>query len=258
MARRDTITRPSYGWTALEPARSLFNIAALAASWPMLASAPRGDGHPVMVLPGFATNDAMTVPLRMALKRLGHDVHTWDLGWNLDQHSTGENGEHIARRIADIAQATGRKVSLVGWSLGGVIAREAARRDPADVRQVIALGSPFTGNPDATNLGQLYELLTGNRVSAMERHPRYVTGGKPLPVPSTAIYSKSDGITAWENCVSETDARTENIEVWTSHFGFVANPAVLYAVADRLACAEGDWTPFVPGGPFAAFYFPPD
>ncbi|WP_239806197.1 alpha/beta fold hydrolase [Croceicoccus hydrothermalis] len=256
MAQGNTITRPSYGWTALEPARSLLNVAALMASWPMLGAAPRGDGHPVMVLPGFATNDAMTALLRMFLKRIGYDVHTWDLGWNFDHRSTGENGEHIAARIAAIARRTGRSVSLVGWSLGGVIAREAARRDPADVRQVIALGSPFTGNPDATNLGELYELLTGNRVSDMERHPRYVMGGRPLSVPSTAIYSKSDGITAWENCVSETDAQTENIEVWSSHFGFMANPAVLYAVADRLACAEDGWTRFVPGGPFRAFYFP--
>lgn len=253
------IRRPYLGWTMMESMRFMMEVSTLGASWPMLATAPRGDGHPVMVLPGFATNDHMTVMLRKYLSLMGYQVFPWDLGWNLDQHTAGENGEHVARRIEEIAAETGLKVSLVGWSLGGVIAREAARRKAllpggGGLRQVITLGSPFTGNPRATSLSALYELLTGNKVSSTEVLARYAEGHRPLSVPSSAIYSKSDGITAWENCVSETDAITENIEVHCSHFGFVASPAVFYAVADRLALAEGRWRPFERSGPYAAYY----
>ena len=253
------IRRPKLGWTALESARFMMETATLMGTWPMLATAPRGDGHPVMILPGFATSDAMTVMLRQYLSMMGYDVYPWELGWNLDQHSVGENGEHIARRIDEIADGTGLKVSLVGWSLGGVIAREAARRealepDGGGLRQVITLGSPFGGNPRATSLTGLYELLTGNKVSSNETLARYAFGHHPLEVPSTAIYSRSDGITAWENCVSETNAITENVEVHSSHFGFVANPAVFWAVADRLALPEGSWRPFEKNGPFSVFY----
>ncbi|NLR71987.1 alpha/beta hydrolase [Novosphingobium sp. ERN07] len=250
----EDIRRPQLGWTMMETPRFLSEAAMLAMAWPMLLRAPAGDGHPVMVLPGFATNDAMTGLLRAYLAKLGYAVFPWDLGWNLDQHSAGENGEHLAERIEAIAQLTGRKVSLVGWSLGGVIAREAARRDHGALRQVVTLGSPFTGNPRATSLTTLYELLTGNKVSSDETAARYARGHDPLPVPSSAIFSRSDGITAWENCVSQIDPQTENIEVHCSHFGFVSNPGVFWAVADRLALPEGQWAPFVPKGPFAGFF----
>lgn len=252
MAKKSEILSPLPALTFAEGARSMMELASLALSYPLMMDVPRGDGHPVLVLPGFATNDRMTAVLRSFLTRLGHHVHPWDLGWNLDQHTTGENGEHIAQRIAEIRKETGRKVSLVGWSLGGVIAREATRRDPEDVRQVVTLGSPFTGNPGATNLNTLYELLTGNRIADMRKHARYATGHHVLPVPSSAVYSRTDGITAWQNCISETDEQTENIEVFSSHFGFIANPAVFYIVADRLSQPEGEWKPFERKGPFAA------
>lgn len=248
------IKRPQLGWTMLESPRFMAEAAMLALAWPTLVRAPVGDGHPVMVLPGFATSDAMTVLLRSYLGKLGYQVFPWDLGWNLDQHSAGENGEHLAARIEAIAQSTGRKVSLVGWSLGGVIAREAARRDHGALRQILTLGSPFTGNPHATNLTALYELLTGNKAASDKSAARYGKGHHVLPVPSSAIFSRSDGITAWENCVSETDPRTENIEVHSSHFGFVSNPGVFWAVADRLALPEDGWRKFERGGPFASFY----
>ncbi|MCY1672758.1 alpha/beta hydrolase [Novosphingobium sp. SL115] len=248
------IRRPQMGWTMLETPRFLTEAAMLALAWPMLGKAPRGDGHPVMVLPGFATNDGMTVLLRSFLAKLGYQVFPWDLGWNLDQHSAGENGEHLAARIDAIAAQTHQKVSLVGWSLGGVIAREAARRDHGGLRQIVTLGSPFTGNPRATSLTSLYEMLTGNVVTSDETAARYAGGHHPLPVPSTAIFSRSDGITAWENCVSATDPHTENIEVHCSHFGFVANPGVFWAVADRLALPDGQWRKFEAKGPFASFY----
>ena len=250
----DTIRRPATGWAMLEPMRFAWELSALAWTGPLLAAVPRGDGHPVMVLPGFASTDCGTVLLRKYLSLLGYEVFPWNLGWNLDQHSAGENGEYVARRIEKIARKTGRKVSLVGWSLGGEIAREAARRDPGQVRQVITLASPFAGNPRATSMAILYEVITGNRPSQPESRARYRCGHRPLPVPSSAVFSKSDGAVAWQNCVSETDAITENIEVVSSHSGFSANPAVFYAVADRLAQHEGQWRKFTAAGPYAAFF----
>ena len=250
MANKTDILSPLPFLTIAEAGRCMIELASLMGSYPILSNLPRGDGHPVLVLPGFATNDKMTAVLRRFLAGLGHSVHAWDLGWNLDQHTTGENGEHIARRISEIRKETGRKVSLVGWSLGGVIARDATRRDPEDVRQVVTLGSPFTGDPSATNLNSLYELLTGNRVADMRHHARYAEGHMALPVPSSAVYSKTDGITAWQNCVSETDEQTENIEVFSSHFGFITNPAVFSIVADRLSQPEGEWSKFENTGPF--------
>ncbi|MFM5885266.1 MAG: esterase/lipase family protein [Novosphingobium sp.] len=252
--RVEPIRKPLLGWTMLEPLRVLFETGMLVATCPALATAPRGDGHPVMVLPGFATSDAMTVALRQYLAMMGYQVFPWELGWNLDQHSVGENGEHIARRIEQIAEATGRAVSLVGWSLGGVLAREAARRDHAGLRQVITLSSPFTGDPRATSVSGIYEMLTGNQVTSDATRDRYAESHRPLPVPTSAIYSKSDGIAAWRNCLGEVGPLSENIEVHASHFGMVASPAVFWATADRLAQPEGDWRPFVPSGPYAAFF----
>ncbi len=250
----DRIVPPFAGMAMIEPLRLLFETAGLFASAPLLAGAPRGDGHPVIVLPGFATSDAMTLLLRHFIAGLGYQVHPWLLGWNFDQHSVGEEGQHIAARIAEIAERTGEKVSLIGWSLGGVIAREAARRDHGALRQVITLGSPFTGNPEATNLNTLYQMMTGNNVREEKSRRRYRESHRPLPVPSSALYSRTDGITAWENCVSEDGSESESIEVASSHFGFVANPAVFWAVADRLAQPQDGWRPFAPRGPFAAFY----
>lgn len=250
----NAIRPPFLGLAFLEPARCLLEVTATLAFSPMLAMAPRGDGHPVMVLPGFATGDAMTMLLRQYLKAQGYDVHPMDLGMNLDHHTVGQNGELIAGRIRAIRAVTGRKVSLVGWSLGGVIAREAARRDPDDLRQVISLGSPFAGNPHATNLQSLYQLATGNDLASDKMRDRYANGARVLPVPSTAVFSRTDGITAWENCVSDRDAINENIEVVSSHFGFVTNPAVFQIVTDRLAQPEGNWQPFVSRTPLSSVY----
>jgi pimeloyl-ACP methyl ester carboxylesterase len=249
-----TIRRPSLLWTFSESMRFGMELGILGATSPMLLSAPRGDGHPVMVLPGFATSDRMTTLLRSYLALLGYKVFKWELGYNLDQKTAGERGERVVERIEEIYAKTGQRISLVGWSLGGIIAREVTRRDPSRVRQVITLGSPFTGNPHANAISKLYDRATGNDVASPATRLRFALGHHPLEVPSSAIYSRSDGIAAWRNCISETDDITENIEVHSSHFGFVANPAVFYAVADRLGQFEGRWAPFNRAGPYSTFY----
>lgn len=251
------IAKPSLRATAMESINCWFEAGALCTLWNWLLSvSPKGDGHPVMVLPGFATNDNMTVFLRHFLGLLGYRVFPWNLGGNFDHHTVGANGEHIARQIELIRGEVDEDVSLVGWSLGGVVAREAARRDPDGVRQVIALGSPFAGDPEATKLSALYALTTGVHARSDKAIARAKRGVLPLPVPSSSIYSRSDGITAWQNCMGLTDAINENIEVRSSHFGFMANPAVFMAVADRLSQKKQGWQPFERKGALSKWYFP--
>lgn len=229
------------------------SYAALAA--PLHATAPRGDGHPVLVLPGFMTSDASTTVLRRFLRRLGYDARAWDLGRNLGPRAIGREGEHLVAKLREIHERTGQKVSLVGWSLGGVMARLVAGRAPDAVRQVITLGSPFAGSPRATNVWRLYEAMTGQKVDDPHTRGQLRELAAPPPVPSTAIYSKGDGVVAWENCREPATASTDNIEVHGSHCGLGVNPAVLYAVADRLAQPEDAWAPFKRDG-LKGFFYP--
>jgi pimeloyl-ACP methyl ester carboxylesterase len=151
----------------------------------------------------------------------------------------------------------GRKVSLVGWSLGGLYARQLAKMMPERVRSVITLGSPFAGPPRSTNAWRVYELASGR--SAEEEDSRF--GGalsEPPPVPTTAIFSRTDGICAWQGCMEKTSARSESIEVESSHCGMGHHPAVVYAVADRLAQPEGKWQPFARSGWRALVYPDPN
>lgn len=249
------ITRPPSKFLAFtELPRAIAEFGALQVAAPLLAKAPRGDGHPVLVLPGFTTSDLSTTVLRRYLTRQGYDAHSWDLGRNLGPKAIGREGEKLVARLEAIHEATGRKVSLVGWSLGGVMARMVSRQVPDAVRQVISLGSPFTGSPRATNVWRAYEVLTGQRIDDAHTKTQLRESATPPPVPSTAIWSREDGIVAWQNCVEPFDTNSDNIEVHGSHCGLGVNPAVLFAVADRLALPEDDWTPFHRAGLRALFY----
>jgi pimeloyl-ACP methyl ester carboxylesterase len=237
-----------------EAPRVLMELSYLSMTAALLRQAPRGDGHPVLVLPGFVTSDRSTRILRLYLDDLGYDAHGWELGRNLGPKAIGARGERLTRRLLAVHRATRSKVSLVGWSLGGVMARELARSAPHAVRQVITLGSPFTGNPGASTVSRLYEQLTGDVIDSDLMAERLAIGSTPPPVPSTAIYSRTDGIVAWRNCVEPPGEQTDNIEVCSSHCGLAVNPAVLFAVADRLAQPEREWTPFRRDGWRAAVY----
>ena len=235
---------PSAILALTELPRALFELGSLAFASPLLATAPRGDGHPVMILPGFMASDSSTVVIRRYLKNLGYDAHAWELGRNLGPRAIGREGEKLVDRLRAVHELTGQKVSLVGWSLGGIMARLLANRAPDAVRQVITLGSPFTGSPKATNVWRAYEFMTGQKVDHQHTRGQMAEASTPPPVPATAIYTREDGVVAWQNCLEPDGAETENIEVHGSHCGLGINPAVLYAVADRLAQREGDWHPF--------------
>jgi pimeloyl-ACP methyl ester carboxylesterase len=248
----EPIKPPSTLLTLAELHRAMFELSTLPLAAPILAKSPRGDGHPVLVMPGFIAGDSSTDPLRRFLKMLGYDAHAWELGRNLGPHAIGRQGEKLMARFEEIHRETGRKVSLVGWSLGGVMARELSRRAPDAVRQVITLGSPFTGDPMASKPTKLYQAITGEGGDNFEA--RLKASSEPPPVPSTAIYSKTDGVVAWRNCVEEACPTTDNVEVHGSHCGLGVNPTVLYVIADRLAQPEGQWTPFDRSGWRTAFY----
>src|ERR1700758_1653709 len=242
---------PSQLLLALE-VRGVWEFQAFLAAYPLLRRAPRGDGHPVLVLPGLAASDVSTRPLRTYLAAQGYAAHGWKQGPNRGPRSGVEAG--IDARLAELALHYNRKVSLIGWSLGGVFAREAARRSADLVRQVITLGSPFANEPKASNAWRLYEARSGRGV---DDWPGGEAMKLPPPVPSTAIYSRSDGIVAWQGCREQESATTENIEVEGSHSGLGYNPAVLYAIADRLALPAGGGRPFDRSGLRSLLYSDP-
>jgi pimeloyl-ACP methyl ester carboxylesterase len=223
--------------------RAPWEFAALLAATPWLRKLPRGDGHPVLVFPGLGANDVTTVPLRRLLDDLGYETHPWRQGFNFGpRKGVLDRATDDVRKLFDRHQ---RPVSLVGWSLGGLYARELAKELPEHARCVVTLGTPFTGHPRGTNAWRFYELVSGHRthdpalMAELRRAP---------PVPTTSIYSRTDGIVSWRCSVNEPGPQTENIEVHASHVGMGLNPMALYAVADRLAQAPGQWKPFDPSG----------
>ena len=234
-----TDQRPPSKILQLLELRALSEFGASLALLPLLRRAPRGDGHPVLVLPGLIASDGSTQPLRAYLADRGYEVHGWGLGRNLGLRPGVES--KMKARLREIHRASGRKVSIVGWSLGGVFAREIASAVPEAVRSVITLGSPIRGNPRSTNAWRVYELASGQSVDDPKlRRPR----DEAPPVPTTSIFSRTDGIVAWQCSVEQPSDHTESIEVMGSHCGLGVNASVLYAVADRLAQPEGAWQPF--------------
>ncbi|MDF2603863.1 alpha/beta hydrolase [Sphingomonas sp.] len=253
----DTVVAPPSPLLALtELPRALLEFGMLPWAAPALASVPHGDGHPVLVIPGFNASDKSTRILRFYLRRLGYDVHGWDLGRNRGPRSIGSEGEKLIARLEAIHAAEGRRVSVVGWSLGGIMARVIAHRRPAMVRQVITLGAPFSGTPRSTRVWRIYEYLSGHKIDDPVALGYMGEAAQHLTVPSTAIWSRDDGIVPWANCVEPHCATTDNIEIFGSHFGMPVNPAVLYAVADRLAQPEDDWKPFDRRGLLRAMAYP--
>jgi pimeloyl-ACP methyl ester carboxylesterase len=235
----DDLAPPSLALLALE-FRAPWEFGAIFPAWPALQRAPAGDGHPVIVFPGLSASDASTVPLRRYLGSLGYAAQGWDQGFNFGPRAGVL--EATKQSLQQAFESSGRKVSLIGWSLGGVYARELAKEMPECVRCVVTLGSPFSGPPKSTNAWRIYELTSGRDIE--REHEQYELRKAP-PVPTTSIYSRTDGIVAWQGSIQQPDhGRVENIEVVASHIGIGLNPAAWWAVADRLSQPEADWKPF--------------
>jgi pimeloyl-ACP methyl ester carboxylesterase len=229
--------------------RALFELGAFGASLPFLMQGPKGDGHPVMVLPGFLASDVSTKPLRSFLNRRGYASYGWGLGRNLGTHIVGGEqvlSDALLNRVIELSVIHDAKVSLIGWSLGGILSREIARIIPDCVRQVITLGSPFNGPSGSSQAVEgLFELINGN---VSKSNPEVIQKMfLPPPVPSSALYSKSDGVAHWHACINHfvTEAdQAENIQISGSHLGLGHNPQVVSIIADRLAQGENAWQPY--------------
>ncbi len=244
---------PRFLDSATELPRVMLEMSSLAYAWPLLAGAPRGDGHTVMTLPGFTAGDQSTLLIRRMLRRLNYDAIPWELGQNTG--SVELQQQLRVRFEAVLSQSTG-SVSLVGQSLGGVFSRILAHEYPDRVRQVITLGSPFASSgPDNVNslVSRLFQNLSGMNEDEMRDQMLEFPATAP-PVPSTAVYSRSDGVVHWTTCLEYEGEQAENVEVIGSHSGMGFNPMVLGVIADRLAQPEGEWQPFRRRGCRALLY----
>ena len=235
---------PSPALLATEVPRAGLDFGALLGTWPLLGTACRGDGHPVLVLPGWLVGDPSTVLLRNVLRALGHDVSGWSLGTN-----RGPNVhlvEELRSRLERLHHESGRRVSLVGWSLGGLYAQELARAAPGSVRRLITLGTPvLRRNVWTQNASQIADRASHlPRVAAILPRPWAEPGS--LRVPATSVYSRADGIVPWSACRYAVGPRRESVEVRGSHLGLAHNPAVLWLLADRLGQKDGECEPFRP------------
>jgi pimeloyl-ACP methyl ester carboxylesterase len=237
----------------LAETRALLEVGFGLATAPLLRLAAKGDGHAVLILPGFLASDRSTGHLRDVLGKLGHAALGWELGRNLG--GIGRLRHTLQQRLTRLHHETGRRVSLVGWSLGGVLARDLALHMPDKVRRVITLGSPFNGDLSANNVHRLYEQLSGEQITVRPMLDAAARLAADLGVPATAIYSRTDGIVNWRTCVLTPNHHAENIEILgASHMALGFNAAAVWAVADRLAQPEGAFHRFRRRGPFAAGY----
>ncbi|WCM27473.1 alpha/beta hydrolase [Sphingomonas sp. QA11] len=193
-----------------------------------LAAAPRGDGRPILILPGLVNADRSNFAMRGYLNRLGYRAYGWGLGRNFGTRAIGPEGEKLFERISEIHDETGEKVTLIGVSLGGIMARMAAHRLPDLVREVITVSSPFAGSPRATNVWRAFEWLTGERIDDPRVKALAAEVARPLPVPATAIWSASDGLVNGAIC---REPGCRHIRVRSSHIGVQVRPEVLLAVA---------------------------
>jgi pimeloyl-ACP methyl ester carboxylesterase len=226
----------------------------------MLATAPLGDGHPVLLLPGFMGSEVTLFALEHFLRTRGYAVETWGLGRNVGFHA--KHAKALEQKIRHLHHKSGRKVSLVGWSLGGVFALYGAHQAGECVRSVITLGSPISVDPEGSAspplIKAMYRLIAhpmGAAAHTMQPHAKKLRERKTLPMPLSCLYSLSDGVVPPQEATVEGDPNLhENIRVPGSHVGLGFNAMVLWIVADRLAQPEGRWRPFEPAGPVGWAY----
>ena len=240
-----SISRPPLNLLGTEPWRAAMEFLAFKLNhYKSKAPAPVGDGHPVIIFPGLATDGSVVEPLREYCESLGYQAVNWGRGYN-----TGPKGDldewmgELALHTSELVDRYDQPATLIGWSLGGIYAREIGKLLAPKLRQVITIGTPFNADADHTNVGWLYRLLSGEPATidpALAKRLR-----TPPPLPTTSIYSRTDGVVAWETCLHASRARkVQDIEVSGSHIGMGWNPAVLKVVADRLQQQRASWKPY--------------
>ena len=216
---------------AIRESLSGLELTRLVRAFPELAAQPKGQGQPVLVLPGLGASDTSTIPLRRYLTWLGYDPRGWNLGRNTG--NVREMLPQVADQVRQLKEQAGNPIDIIGWSLGGVIAREVARDYPDMVRQIVTMGSPVVGGPKYTSFRRFYERQGMDleeieaRIAARE--------ARPITVPVTSIYSKRDGIVGWQASIDKLNAQVEHIEVRATHLGLGISPEVFMIIAGKLA-----------------------
>lgn len=234
-----SVERPSFALLGAEPFRAAMEFAGRkrAASH----DAQPGDGHPVVIFPGLGAHGGSVATLRDHCRVLGYDAFDWGQGFNTGPQGDLDTWLHsLKSKVVELLAGRTQAATLIGWSLGGIYAREIGKLIAPRVRQVITLGTPFNADADHTHVGWLFRLLSGGSSAmdpALSRRLR-----TPPPLRTTSIYSRSDGVVAWQTCRHATRSPlVHDIEVDGSHVGMGWNRDVLAAVADRLGQPPGPW-----------------
>lgn len=234
--------RPSIFWLLTEAGRATAEWSLSHPYRMLFCDKGIGDGHPVLVIPGFMSSDSSTANLRRYIDDLGYTALGWDMGRN---YGRPDYMKELRERVCSIADEYDSEVSIIGWSLGGIFARQLGKQQPDEVRQIITLGAPFRGVGKANNVAWLYNFLKGTKRVAPASKELLADLPKPAPVPTTAIYTKQDGIVPWRLCMElEETSIHQNVEVRGSHFGLGHNPSVMRIIADRLQYERHNWTAF--------------
>lgn len=245
---------PSWLLSLVELPRALSEASTLLPASRLLQGLPAGDGHAVMTLPGFLASGRSMRPMRGYLRDWDYDAYSWKCGRNLGLPRDYDLEDVLDQRLQKLYRRTGRPVSLIGWSLGGLFARELARRHPEMVRCVIMLGSPI-GSPKATNAWRLFEVLSQQNIDDHAILDRVSRLREPIDgVPMTAVYSLTDAVVSSDIARLPPGDQVENVGVPASHLGMGFNPAILFLIADRLRQLEGEWEPFEISG-IRSLYF---
>jgi len=203
-----------------------------------------GDDHPVLVIPGLLGNDKSTKPLRNFVEKCNYTSYGWELGTNL---ANLDDLQNLSKQLQNIYKKHNQKISLIGWSLGGIYARKLAKDHPHMVRQIITLGSPFC-KVDAPSYGMwTVKILNRSREFIIpEEHREWVSAlPDPMPIPTTSIFTKEDGVVPWQICKEAyEDDIHQNIEISGSHMGLVANKQALAIIANRLPYSKDNWVKY--------------
>jgi len=209
--------------TALQPWRLAFKS-------PALRGAPRGDGRIAVALPGWKAPDQTTAPLRGYLRSLGHDARGW--GFGVNQGDVEAKRDQMVLKVRRLAEKSGRPVNLLGWSLGGVVAREVARSAPESVHRVVIYGSPIVGGPTHTAGVGAYAAEEVARIRVLQAH---LDATEPVATPIVAIFSRADTVVDWRACIDRSSLDVTTIEVGSTHIGLGLDPDVWLTVAEAFA-----------------------
>ena len=231
----ETIEAPSSNHL-LREARGLVELPRLLFGLPSLARQPRGHGEPVLILPGYGAGDGSTMILKAYLRLLRYRARGWSLGTN--KGAIDELLPRLLRRLGNFSRRSQQKVTIIGWSLGGYLARELARERPDLIRLVITLGTPVVGGPKYTVVAESYR-KRGIDIEALAAEVERRNQLADLEIPILAIYSHRDSVVAWQACIDHQSANIEHVEVQSTHLGFGFSPQVYRIIAQRLAQFAG-------------------